>query len=130
MWRYNRALDTLNEDAYAQVYAPDGAFGAAKGREALRKMVADLKKGQADREAKGEPKAGAMSHIETNEHLEFTDRDHARLHYYWMTVFAGPARPPSAARVAAVSHRVDDLERVGGKWLIKFRDVSPAAPKD
>ena len=128
MWNYNRALDTLNADAYVEAYTPDGAFGATKGREALHKMVADLKTGQAEREAKGEPKQGAMYHIETNERLEFTDRDHARNHYYWMTVFAGP--PNSPARVAAVGHGVDDLVRVNGKWLIKFRNVAPAAPQD
>jgi hypothetical protein len=27
MWRYARALDTLNADAYAAVYTPDGQFG-------------------------------------------------------------------------------------------------------
>ena len=26
MWRYTHALDTLNEDAYAAVYTPDGSF--------------------------------------------------------------------------------------------------------
>ena len=124
MWRYNRALDTLDADAYVQAYTPDGAFGATKGREALHKMVADLKAGLAAREAKGEPKEGAMHHIETNEFLEFTDRDHARNHYYWMTVFAGPPGTLSA-RVAAVGHGVDDLVRVDGRWLIRLRDVAP-----
>ena len=134
-WHYTRAIDTLNEDAYAAVFTPDGAFAGVKGRDALKKMVVDLKKAQADREAKGEAKAGAMYHVEGNEHLEFTDKDHARVHYYWMTVFAAPAGPPAAGppatpRVAAVGHGVDDLVRVDGKWLIKFRDVAPAAPKD
>jgi hypothetical protein len=35
MWQYVRALDTLNEEAYADAYTPDGQFGsmpnAAKG---------------------------------------------------------------------------------------------------
>ena len=129
MWNYTRALDTLNEDAYVRAFVPDGAFGKTKGRDALRKMVVDLKKGQAEREAKGEPSAGAMYHVETNEHIEFPDRDHARYHYYWMTVFAGPAKAP-APRVAAVGHGVDDLVRVDGKWLIKLRNVAPEAPQD
>ncbi len=123
MWNYNRALDTLNPDAYVAVYTPDGAFGATKGREALHKMVADLKKAQADREAKGE-KPGAMFHMETNQHLEFIDKDHARLNYYWQTAF-GSATPGQPARIAAVGRGVDDIVRVNGKWLIKSRDVSP-----
>lgn len=124
MWNYTRALDTWNADAYARAFTPDGAFGAVKGRDALRKMVLDLKKGRDEREAKGESKPGPMHHIETNEHVEFTDRDHARLYYYWMTVFGGPPGTLSA-NVAAVGHGVDDLVRVDGKWLIKFRNVAP-----
>jgi hypothetical protein len=44
-WRYARALDTNDAEAYASVYAPDGQFGtganATKGRDALRTMLAD-----------------------------------------------------------------------------------------
>ncbi len=123
MWHYGRALDTLNADKYVQAFTADGAFGAVKGREALHKMIADLKKSRDDREAKGE-KQGAMYHIETNEHIEFVDHDHARLHYYWLTVFAGPPGKLSA-NVAAVGNGVDDLVREDGKWLIKFRNVTP-----
>ncbi len=43
MWRYARALDTGDGDAYAAVYTPDGQFGtganATKGREALKKLA-------------------------------------------------------------------------------------------
>ena len=124
MWNYTRALDTFNDQAYAQAFTPDGAFGATKGREALRKMVLDLKTNRADREAKGEPKQGPMFHVESNEHIEFVDRDHVRNHYYWMTVFGG-ADKTLAPRVAAVGYGVDDLVRVEGKWLIKFRNVAP-----
>jgi len=46
MWRYARALDTENAEAYAATYTPDGQFGtganAPKGREALKKMINDL----------------------------------------------------------------------------------------
>lgn len=131
MWNYSRALDTLNPDAYVRAFVPDGAFGKTKGRDALHKMVADLKKSQDERTAKGEPRGG-MHHIETNEHIEFTDRDHARYHYYWMTVFGAPAGAPAgtAARIAAVGHGVDDLVRVNGRWLIKFRNVAPEAGQD
>lgn len=123
MWRYSRAVDTFNADAYVQVFTPDGSFGAVKGREALHKMIDDLKKGRAEREAKGEKQPG-MYHLETNEHLEFTGRDHAVLHYYWITAFGGgPTEGP--VRVAAVGHGYDDLVRVGGHWLIQSRNVAP-----
>ena len=31
MWGYTRALDTLNPDAYAAAYTPDGQFKAGSG---------------------------------------------------------------------------------------------------
>src|SRR5688500_12428714 len=100
MWRYTRALDTRNEDAYAAVYTPDGQFGAGanatKGREALRKMVADLHERAAAAAAKGEP-GPPMYHMTMNSHLTFVDKDHARLEAYWQTVF-GASGPNTAPR--------------------------------
>jgi len=128
MWSYVRALDTMNENAYAEVFTPDGSFGsganAARGRDALRKMVTDLKKSRAEREAKGEPKQPPMHHIITNAHVEFIDRDNAVHHSYWMTVFAG-GPGTQAPRVAAAGRGIDELVRLDGKWLIKTRNVAP-----
>jgi uncharacterized protein (TIGR02246 family) len=127
MWRYVRALDTLDPDGYAAVFTPDGEFGsgpgATKGSAALKKMVADIKTGQAARKVKGEA-IGPMYHVITNETIEFSAPDQARLNAYWMTVF-GPADQNGQARVAAVGREVDVLTRVNGKWLIKTRNVRP-----
>ncbi|HUI78726.1 MAG TPA: nuclear transport factor 2 family protein [Bryobacteraceae bacterium] len=128
MWQYVRALDTENADAYAAVYTPDGQFGsganAVKGRDALKKMISDLRQRGAENEAKSGQKRPAMYHVIANSYLEFTDKDHARLEAYWMTVFAaaGPQAPP---RVAAAGREVDELVRTNGQWLIKLRDVAP-----
>ena len=58
MWKYARALDTYNPEAYASCYTPDGQFGAGenatKGAAALTKMVEGLKKTHDERE-KTEP---------------------------------------------------------------------------
>lgn len=127
MWQYTRALDTENADAYAAAYTPDGQFGsganAIKGHDALHKMIADLRQRSADAEAKGE-KRPPMYHMTANSYLEFTDRDHAHLEAYWMTVFA-QAGPNVPVRVAAAGREVDELVRVNGRWLIKTRDVAP-----
>jgi hypothetical protein len=127
MWHYTHALDTLNEDAYAAAYTPDGSFGtgptASVGTEALKKIIADVKKRRAEQEAKGE-KPDKMYHVLTNEHLEFIDKDHARLHSYWMTVFQPVARG-APVRVAAAGRGVDELVRLHGHWLIQHRDVAP-----
>jgi uncharacterized protein (TIGR02246 family) len=128
MWQYVRALDTENADAYAAVYTPDGQFGsganAVKGREALKKMINDLRQRAAENETKTGEKRPAMYHVIANSYLEFIDKDHARLEAYWMTVFAdgGPKTP---ARVAAAGREVDELVRLNGQWLIKSRDVAP-----
>lgn len=128
MWRYVRALDSLDAEAYAAAFTEDGSFGSGttqrKGRADLKQMVVDLKKGRADREASGQPPSPAMYHVITNDHLEFLGPDEARYHSYWMTVFgaAGADTPP---RVAAAGRGVDHLVRVGGEWLIKNRNVAP-----
>lgn len=127
MWRYVRALDTNDAEAYAAVYTTDGQFGsganATKGRDALRKMVADMRQRRDAAEAKGE-KRPPMYHLITNPYVEFVDQDHARYQAYWMTVFgaAGENTPP---RVAAAGREYDELVRVNGKWLLKLRDVAP-----
>lgn len=127
MWRYVRALDSLDADAYAAVYTPDGRFIAgtmsATGPEQLRRIITDIQQRRAGQAAKGE-KLAPMHHVITNSYLEFRDRDHARLNAYWMTVFegSGPEVPP---RVAAAGRSVDELVRLNGRWLIRSRDVTP-----
>ncbi len=128
MWRYVRALDTENAEAYAAAFTPDGQFGAGanatKGREALKKMIEDLRRRNTENQAKTGVPRPPMYHVITNNYLEFLDKDHARLQAYWMTVFAsgGQNTPP---RVAAAGREVDDLVRLNGEWLIKLRDVAP-----
>ena len=131
MWRYVCALDSLDADAYAAAYTPDGSFGSGQNSEhgaaELKKMITDLKKNRADREAKGEPPTPAMYHVIYNHSITFIDRDHARYDAYWSTMFAGSGTGPSATppRVAAVGRSVDMLVRQHGQWLIQSRDVAP-----
>lgn len=127
MWKYDRMLDTYDADAYVKLFTPDGAFGQVKGSEALHKMVADLGKGHAERRAKGEKLT--MRHFTMNQYLEFTGPTTARYHYYHQTIFGtGAATSPDPARIAAAGNGVDDLVKVNGQWLIKYRNV--AAPDD
>jgi SnoaL-like domain len=127
MWQYTRALDSENADAYAAVYTPDGSFGSGtnsvKGRDALKKMIGDLRQRAADSEAKGE-KRPAMYHMEMNTYIEIVDKDHARVEGYWQTVF-GAQGPTVPVRVAAAGREVNELVRVNGQWLIQSRDVAP-----
>ena len=125
MWTYDRMLDTYHADAYAKLFTLDGAFGQTKGREALSKMVADIGKGQDERRAKGEKLT--MRHFTMNQYLEFTGPTTARYHYYHQTVFGtGGATSQDPARIAAAGNGVDDLVKVDGQWLIKYRNVAAA----
>ena len=127
MWRYVRALDSMDADGYAAVFTEDGTFGSGntqrKGRADLKAMVADLKKGRDERAAAGTPSA-PMYHVIANHQVTFTGANEARYDSYWMTVFGanGADTPP---RVAAAGRGVDQLVRVNGEWLIKNRNVAP-----
>ena len=123
MWDYVRAIDSFNADAYAKTFTPDGAFNSVTGSEALKKMVTDLKTDQDARRAKGE-QIPPMHHMMSNQTIEFVSPDHARVHYYWQTVFAGKSRIPPP-RLAAAGRGVDDVVRVNGAWLIRHRNVAP-----
>ena len=122
MWRYIQALDSGNAEAYAALFAPDGQFGrgatAIKGREALKKMVADARQ-KLDADKKSDKKPARMFHVVTNPHIEFIDKDHARYHAYWMGVFA------SGGDVTSAGREVNELVRINGQWLISVRDVDP-----
>ena len=129
MWDYVEAIDGWNPEAYAAVFTEDGAFLDTKGRDALRKMVVDLKASQDERRAGGTT-IGNMHHVMSNMNIEFVTPDHARVYYYHMTVFGNGLNPPP--RVASVGRGVDDVVRVDGKWLIKTRNVAyqhPAPPE-
>jgi len=127
MWRYARALDTLNADAYAANYTPDGQFGtganATKGAAALKKMIVDTNDRQTAAAAKGQTRQ-PMYHMTTNSQLTFTDKDHARLDSYYLTVF-GAVGQNVPVRVAAAGRSIDSRVRVNGQWLIQTRDVAP-----
>ena len=127
MWRYARALDTLNPDAYAAAYTPDGQFGvgpnATKGHAALKKMIVDTNDRQTAAAAKGDARQ-PMYHMTTNSQLTFSDKDHARLDSYYLTVF-GAVGQNVPVRVAAAGRSIDSLVRVNGQWLIQTRDVQP-----
>ena len=131
MWRYDRALDNYDADAYAANFTPDGAFGQVKGHDALKKMITDLVAGQEERRQAGTT-IGKMHHFTMNQWLEFTGPTTARYHYYHQTVFGTGGRigSPSAPVVAAAGQGVDDLVKVDGKWYISYRNVAPTREQE
>jgi hypothetical protein len=128
MWRYCRALDTLDENAYASVYTPDGVFtygpDVSRGTAALKKVVADTRATRVAREARGEGRTPPIYHVIATHTVTFKDRDHATYDSYWMTVY-GTTGPNAPTRVNSVGRAVDQLVRLDGKWLIQSRNISP-----
>jgi len=122
MFRYARALDTMDADAYASVYAPDGQFGtgpnAVKGTAALKEMIA---RGRTDSRVR----IGSMYHLTTDPHFEFPAKDQAVAHFYYVTVING-AKQGDQAQVQA-GYGIDEFVRLNGKWLIKSRNVNAGA---
>ena len=125
MWRYARALDTGNAEAYAALYTVDGQFSAGgnatKGRDALKKMIAGTPQPAGAQPAAPRPQ---LYHATANHQLVFIDKDHARIDAYHITMVSA-AGPETPARVAGVGRSIDELERVNGQWLIKARNVAP-----
>jgi len=118
MWKYARALDTWNADAYAALYTDDGQFGvgpsATKGREALRNMIAGF--------TSGDNPPPALLHMTADSWIEFIDDTHARHHSYWLTMRKASGDAP--ASLVAVGVGVDELVKVDGEWLIQVRNTT------
>lgn len=126
MWRYARALDSFDPDAYVALYTEDGQFvaggNATKGRDALWQMIEDLRSGREARAAEGNP-AAPLYHMTTDAWTDFIDDTHALHHTYWLTVSGAAGGNP--VNVLAAGRGVDRLVKVNGRWLIERRDVTP-----
>ena len=109
MWRYARALDTGNAEAYAALYTNDGEFKAGnlsmKGKQALFDFVEGL----------GGPLG--VYHMTADTFIEFVDDTHAIHHSYWLTMNR------ESGAVVDVGVSADQVVKVDGEWLIKVRDV-------
>jgi uncharacterized protein (TIGR02246 family) len=120
MWKYSRALYAQDPDAYAALYAPDGQFGtganAVKGRDALKKMIVNLKQRLAGQER--------VYVMDANTYIEFPDRDHAHMEAYWLEV--SPRNGQNVpARFVNAGREAEDFVRINGQWLIQLRDPAP-----
>lgn len=117
MWRYVRAIDSWDADAYASVFTPEGSFMGTSGREALRGMVTGMAENRG-------PDAPDLHHFMANQTIEFTGPDRALVQYYWQTVTRG-SPGADAPRLLAAGRGRDEVVRVDGEWLIANRDVAP-----
>jgi uncharacterized protein (TIGR02246 family) len=122
MARYERALDSLDVDAYVAVFTDDAVFGDAKGREGIRAMIASTK---ARREKSAEPGKPPMRTFQSiqNMTITLTSETTATVEGYYLALIGTQNDNP--ARVATVGHEVDEVVKHDGRWLISKRTVSP-----
>jgi hypothetical protein len=121
--RYVTALDTLDADAYAGVFADDAEFDVTgtvyRGREAIRKIVTDLQASRARNEAAGAP-SPKLYHVMSNTSIELIDATHARHQSYAQTVRAGEG---GQFVVGFMGRYEDVLVKRDGRWLIQSRKL-------
>jgi hypothetical protein len=128
IWRYVQALDNIDVAAYPTFFTEDGSICCEhdhtyKGRTEIRQLLQEVKDSRAAKLAKGEtvPK---LYHPIFNSHIEFRSKDHAHIDSYWFTALA--EQPPNGApKITLVGRCEDEVVRIGGKWLIKSRNVFP-----
>jgi uncharacterized protein (TIGR02246 family) len=128
-WRYDRALDTFDADAYVALYTDDGSFGQVKGREALHKMMTGFTAPRpAAAGAAAAPAARPkLPHATSNDWVEFTGPDSARIHYYWQTyALNATGKLDDPPKLLAAGNGVDEVVRQDGQWLFRSREVNAA----
>ncbi len=121
--QYAMALDTLDADAYAGVFAEDAVFelpGAVhRGRAAIRKIVTDLQESRARNDAAGTP-SPKLYHVMSNTSIEVLDATNARHQSYAQTVRAAE----NGQFIVGFMGRYEDvLVKRDGRWLIQTRKL-------
>ena len=117
-YRYNVAADERDADAYVALFTADGCWdgplGRYEGQDALRRLVADI--------AASEALLGTR-HWPNNIVIE-GDGERATVGLDNLLVQATPEGP----RLASLSRSEASLVKVDGRWLLRERTVTPAAP--
>jgi uncharacterized protein (TIGR02246 family) len=121
--RYVTALDTLDADAYASVFAEDAVFDVTgtvhRGRDAIRKIVTDLQESRARNEAAGTT-SPALYHVMSNTSIEVLDETNARHQSYAQTLRAGE---DGRFIIGFMGRYEDVLVKRDGRWMIQSRKL-------
>jgi uncharacterized protein (TIGR02246 family) len=117
--KYTIALDTLDAEMYASVFAPDAEFSFGgntyRGRDSIRNLIAGFR---AQRDAQSDPPKSY--HVLSNTYVELVSDHEARHRSYWQTI-AGPSSGPFT--VGGMGRYEDTLVKRNGEWLIQKRQI-------
>jgi hypothetical protein len=123
--RYTRGLDRLDTELYLSSFAPSGVLmiyeTPHQGPDALRKIIADETRLRLSQRDSGQPPR-TLFHLETNSTIEFSSADHALHRAYWLTASRAGDRPEGLT-LLGVGSSSDELQKIGGKWLITRREI-------
>lgn len=123
--RYVTALDTLDAEMYAGVFAEDADFDVAgtkyHGRPEIATIVTSLKESRAAAETEGRAQPH-LYHVMSNTQIELLGAESARHRSYWQTVRVGA---DNAVTVGAMGRYEDTLVKRGDRWLIRSRKIVP-----
>lgn len=121
--RYVTALDTLDAEAYANVFAEDAVYEVTgtvyEGRAAIKMIVTDLQasRDRARQEGRTSP---ALYHVMSNSSIEIIDEDEARHTSYAQTVRAAE----NGQFIVGFMGRYEDvLVKRDGRWQILSRKL-------
>jgi ketosteroid isomerase-like protein len=124
--RYLFALDFRDPEAYAETFTEDGILdygvGEIKGRDAIRDMVAGMRRNaeaQRSEDTSG-LRAAAGRHNISNIVID-VNGDTAVATAYWFHM--GNANPERSAQLNSFGHYEDELVKVNGEWLFSKRKI-------
>jgi len=131
--RYMFALDFKDADTYASTFTEDGVLDygpQVKGREAIKKVVADMAKRAADQAAANEapgmwPSVGR--HNISNIVIKI-DGNHATGRAYWFHYSNNT--PKRTATLDSFGNYEDEMVKVDGQWYFSKRKIYNEQVKD
>jgi 3-phenylpropionate/cinnamic acid dioxygenase small subunit len=121
--KYAFALDSLDANLYASVFAPDAEFtfggNTYRGRDQIRGVIATLKQRRAARPP-GEGPAPKSYHAITNTLIEFVNDREAHHRSYWQTISGQSSGPFTVGGMGVYE---DTIVKTNGEWLIRKREI-------
>ncbi len=123
--RYMFALDFKDADTYASTFTQDGVLDygpAVRGREAIRKLIADMGKRDQDRAAQdGSGRRPAVGRHNISNIVIKIDGNKAVGRAYWFHY--GNNNPTRTATLDSFGHYEDEMVKVDGKWFFSKRKI-------
>lgn len=123
--RYMFALDFHDADTYASTFTEDGVLDygpQVKGREAIKKVIADMGKRTADQAAKDAPgtRPAVGRHNISNIVIKI-EGNKAEGRAYWFHY--SNSTPDRKAMLDSFGHYEDEMVKVDGKWYFSKRKI-------